>query len=205
MSDEGATGAWRCRECGRENRLWETHCWYCSAPRQGGTDITTTPPAPPRPAPERDEDYPERRWLSPFHWRLPSLTGDMIIFLCGVLSLAFGIGLALLLGLLPALIRLYRVGRERRAELGVLPFLAVTRGFAVTAAASGIAFLVVVSSLITFAGVCYPTGVYAVFNLGSAPVLQAIVWLGGLLGGMVLAGSLAYGIVRAFFRRQRVE
>ena len=75
--------------------------------------------------------------------------------------------------------------------------------FAVVAAATGIALLVVASSLITFVGVCAPAGAYAI-DLGRAGGgVQVLVWIAGLVVGLALAVAVGYGITAAFFRSRK--
>jgi len=202
MAEDGISSLWVCRQCGRENRPPEPRCWFCSAPRPGATEIATTP-APARRAPaETDDDYPKPLSWSSFHRRLPAATAYAVISLSAVLVLAYGVGVAMLILLAPVLHRLFRMDQERaQSFLSWRSDRTAGQTFAVIAAAIGIALLVVVSSLITFTAVCFPTGGYAIVNLGPEGLaIQIVVWTAGMLGGMVLAGGLGYAIIAAIFR-----
>ena len=204
MTEEGMRSAWLCRECGRENRPPEPRCGFCSAPRPGATDIATTPSPARRPLAEADDDYPKPLGLSPFHRPLPAVTAYAIIIICAMGALVYGAGVALLIVLTPALYRLFRIARERSLYASSPTDRTAGQMFAIVAAASGIAFLVIVSSLITFTAVCLPTGTYAVLGLEREGYpTQVVVWTAGLLGGLALAGGLGYGITAAFFRSQK--
>lgn len=142
--------------------------------------------------------------MSDFQRRLPGETILVLVVLCLLLTTFYGVGIALLVALAPAIDHIVRVSRERYRP-GQPPVSETAwQAFAWPLAASGVAFLVALASLITFGAVCFPTGVYAVLGL-SPLALQVTVWLLGLAGGMLAAGAVAYGLARLFFRRARPE
>ncbi|HVS36904.1 MAG TPA: hypothetical protein VMS17_15195 [Gemmataceae bacterium] len=120
-----------------------------------------------------------------------------MVIACGVLLFAYGLGLGLALVLLPSMLYLYRLHREEPPETA-----AVTRNPDLGWAAVAIAGLVIFSSVITFVGVCAPTGAYAISGLAQeGNLVQTLVWVSGLIGGLLAAGGVSYGLIRLLFRR----
>ncbi len=198
MSDDGIKSTWRCAACGRENLAAAAVCSLCLAP-QSGTAATglVARPAPGPSVPAADEDYPRPLPMSVFQRRLPGATATAIVFVCLVLAPLYGAGLALLIVLLPALIYL-----DRRARMVAGAGRGKKRTFAVVLTAVVLAVLVVGSTLITFVGVCFPTGTYAIMGMGGEGyAMQVLVWVGGLIGGLFGAVAVSYVLVRLMFRR----
>ena len=185
MSTEGIQSTWRCPECGRENRVADVRCWLCFAPRPGAAAVADRPPPLCRPlGDDRDDDYPQLpRTASLFQRRLPIATAVLIILLMlatlALMVLVFDplgnavefvvtalLGLAVLLILTPALVRLFRVGRARAAEPPPESRNLALQNFRVIIAAPLIAMLVVGSAFITFVAVCAPVTMTGYVGMG---------------------------------------
>jgi hypothetical protein len=199
----GITSAWRCLECGRENQPGARRCWLCLEPRPGNTDIQEQPGQPRVATTWEPNDSPASAPLSPLQQSLPKATAICILITCCLLILAGGLGLGLLVVLSPAMIRLFRVARERRADPSRAAVAPGASGFLTVILALGITFLLIVSAVITFVAVCFPVGAYGIglYLQQTPPQIAVLIWVAGCVGGLTLAGFLGYGLTRLFFRR----
>jgi hypothetical protein len=127
-----------------------------------------------------------------------------ILLACLLLGVLAGLGVVLLLVLIPALFHLTRVDEERKAAPAALRRQMAGQGLAAMLTAIGIALVVVVSSLAALVGVPCLTLLGAHIYLRDAPpALLFTALITGLFGGLAAAGCLAYGLVRLLFRREK--
>ena len=130
--------------------------------------------------------------------------GVFILIACGLLIPLYGVGVALFVALIPALIRILRARSPSSDDPVARLADSTSWSCAQLVAALGLTFLIVVSAFIAFVAVCLPVGGYAVTGLGPEGMpVQVMVWLAGLVGGLLLAAAIAYGIVRLFFRSEK--
>jgi hypothetical protein len=205
MSDEGIKSTWRCPACGRENPATASRCSLCLAARPGAADIVAEPSPVRGPSAETDEDNPRPPPSAPARSSVRWLTGAFIVGACGLLIPVFGSGLALLVALVPALIRLFRADCQPTANPLVRPADQIDWGWGSVAAAIAAASLVFISSLITFMIVftlCTRGAIYDSTGRRdhSAELLD---WVGGVTMGVLAAGGVGYGLVRLMFRREK--
>ena len=206
MTEEGFKASWRCPACGRENRATAALCSFCLAARPGTAGIADEPrPAVPLPE-ERDDDSPPRPPTAPSGMPLPMWIGVFIIVTCVLLIPFFGTGLALLVALTPALIRIFRAGTESSANPLVRPTWDRRWGCSGPVAVVGVTLLTVVSSLITLVAVCLPPTFAAAMENRPWAGSEFPVWVGWAVGvpaGILAAGGVGYGVVRLLFREEK--
>lgn len=204
MSDEGIKSTWRCPACGRENPATAVRCSLCLAARSGATGIVAEPGPQCIPSAETDDDYPQPRPPTLSRWPPRKLTGAFIIVACALFIPLFGAGLALLVALTPALVRLFRDDAQPAVNPLGRPADTIDWGCGSLTAATTVAILVVISSLITFMAVCVPGAMFGSMSNTYHTDLAAwwLGWGGGVTLGVLAAGGVGYGLVRYWLRKE---